>query len=146
MAKTIQITFDAADPRALANFWAEALGYVLEAPPEGFASWDEALTAFGVPEELWNSRSAIVDPDGVGPAHLHPAGARAEDGQEPAAPGRPDRGRPGRRQADGGAGGRVRAAGRPRAPPSSTGSSRNPPMENGFITMADPEGNEFCLD
>jgi hypothetical protein len=21
-----------------------------------------------------------------------------------------------------------------------------PPMENGFITMADPEGNEFCLD
>ena len=67
MAKTIQITFDAADPRALADFWAEALGYVIEAPPEGFTSWDEALTAFGVPEELWNSRSAIVDPDGVGP-------------------------------------------------------------------------------
>ena len=21
-----------------------------------------------------------------------------------------------------------------------------PPLENGFITMADPEGNEFCLD
>ena len=37
MAKTIQITFDAADPRALADFWAEALGYVIEAPPEGFS-------------------------------------------------------------------------------------------------------------
>ncbi|WP_235346812.1 VOC family protein [Brevibacterium sp. UCMA 11754] len=22
----------------------------------------------------------------------------------------------------------------------------NPPMETGFIVMADPEGNEFCLD
>jgi hypothetical protein len=22
----------------------------------------------------------------------------------------------------------------------------NPPMDRGFIVMADPEGNEFCLD
>ena len=67
MAKTIQITFDAADPRALADFWAAALDYVVQPPPEGFATWDEALTAFGVPQSEWNSRSALIDPDGVGP-------------------------------------------------------------------------------
>ena len=36
-------------------------------PPEGFDSWQDALAAFGVPEELWNSRAALIDPDGAGP-------------------------------------------------------------------------------
>ena len=67
MAKTVQITFDAADPGALAAFWEEVLGYVQQPPPEGFDSWQDALAAFGVPEELWNSRAALVDPDGAGP-------------------------------------------------------------------------------
>ncbi|MGH3490905.1 MAG: VOC family protein, partial [Actinopolymorphaceae bacterium] len=33
MARDVQITFDCADPAALAAFWAEALGYQLQAPP-----------------------------------------------------------------------------------------------------------------
>lgn len=51
MAATVQVTFDAADPGALAAFWAEVLGYRLEDPPAGFATWDAALDAWGVPPE-----------------------------------------------------------------------------------------------
>ena len=67
MAKEIQVTFDCADPGALAEFWAEALGYQVQGPPPGFDSWPAALTAWGVPEDQWNSKSAIIDPDGEGP-------------------------------------------------------------------------------
>ena len=28
-------------PEPLARFWAEALGYVLQPPPAGFATWDD---------------------------------------------------------------------------------------------------------
>ena len=66
-ARHVQITFDCADPAALAAFWAVALGYEPEGPPGGFASWDAALDAWGVPPALRNSRSAVVDPDGAGP-------------------------------------------------------------------------------
>jgi hypothetical protein len=61
------VVIDCRDPDALAHFWADTLGYQLEPPPAGYASWQDWLVAVGVPEEQWNSRSAIVDPDGVGP-------------------------------------------------------------------------------
>lgn len=67
MARRVQVAIDCADPAALSAFWAEALGYVHDAPPEGFGSWPEALAAWGVPESEWNSANAVVDPDGVGP-------------------------------------------------------------------------------
>jgi Glyoxalase-like domain len=67
MAKTVQVAIDCADPAALSRFWAEALGYVLNPPPEGHDSWESWLSAMGVPESEWNSASAIVDPDGQGP-------------------------------------------------------------------------------
>jgi len=67
MATRVQVVIDCADPSRLAAFWALALGYQEQAPPEGFASWEDALRAWGVPEDQWNSRSAVVDPDGVGP-------------------------------------------------------------------------------
>ncbi len=67
MATPVQVTFDCANPGAQAQFWAQALGYLVEPPPEPFATWDEALESWGVPQELWNSRSAAVDPDGRGP-------------------------------------------------------------------------------
>ena len=35
MAKPFQITFDAHDAAAQATFWAEALGYIVQPPPEG---------------------------------------------------------------------------------------------------------------
>jgi hypothetical protein len=67
VARTVQVVIDCSDPGALAPFWADALGYELEPPPTGYASWQDWLVAMGVPEELWNSRSALIDPDGVGP-------------------------------------------------------------------------------
>ncbi|MGH2730192.1 MAG: VOC family protein [Actinomycetota bacterium] len=67
MAKPVQITFDCADPDKLARFWAAALGYKLQDPPDGYASWQEWLAEQGIPESEWNSASAIVDPDGTGP-------------------------------------------------------------------------------
>jgi Glyoxalase-like domain len=67
MAIRVQVVFDCADPRRLAEFWALALEYTLQPPPEGFASWEEFLTSIGVPESEMNSRNAVVDPDGAGP-------------------------------------------------------------------------------
>ncbi len=67
MATRIQVVFDCADPDRLARFWAAALGYKLQDPPEGFASWQEALKAWNIPEDQWNSASAVVDPEGAGP-------------------------------------------------------------------------------
>ncbi|MDQ1710962.1 MAG: hypothetical protein QOE45_412 [Frankiaceae bacterium] len=67
MATRVQVTFDCADPARLSAFWAAALGYVVQPPPEGFGSWPEFLTRIGVPESEWDTRSAAVDPDGTGP-------------------------------------------------------------------------------
>lgn len=67
MALGIQIVYDCADPDRLANFYAAALGYKLQDPPEGFPTWEAFLASIGVPEEEWNDGSAIVDPEGKGP-------------------------------------------------------------------------------
>ena len=41
MSTRWSVTFDCADPAALAAFWCLALGYVQASPPEGFASWPD---------------------------------------------------------------------------------------------------------
>ncbi|MET0953785.1 MAG: VOC family protein [Aeromicrobium sp.] len=145
MTRDIQITFDSADPGALAEFWAEALGYQLQPPPDGFASWEEALRTFGVPEDQWNSRSAILPLEGTGPrvffqrvpegktaknrVHLDLRVAVGQTGDERMATLETEAAR-------------LEALGATRA-------YRVEPdgrMELGFITLHDPEGNEFCLD
>lgn len=67
MSVSMQVTFDAAAPGALAGFWATALGYELDPPPSGFESWQAWLAANEIPEENWDDASAIHDPDGKGP-------------------------------------------------------------------------------
>jgi Glyoxalase-like domain len=67
MAVTVQVVFDAADPAALAQFWAGATGYIVQPPPEGFESWEAFLAKIGVPEDQWDKASACIDPDGLGP-------------------------------------------------------------------------------
>ena len=143
MSRDVQITFDCADPAALAAFWADALDYAVQAPPQGFDSWDDALRAFGVPEDEWNSRSAIVAegrprvffqrvPEGKlskNRVHLDLRVAEGRTGDE-------------RMQVLEDEASRLEALGASRA-------YRIEPdgaMEQGFITMRDPEGNEFCLD
>jgi len=67
MATRVQVVFDCADPARQAAFWAEALHYQIEGPPDGFASWDDWARAEGIPEAAWNDARAIEDPDGAGP-------------------------------------------------------------------------------
>jgi hypothetical protein len=62
-----QVTFDAADPAALAGFWCEVLDYELEPPPPGYESWEEFADAVGIPEEDRDRYAAAVDPAGHGP-------------------------------------------------------------------------------
>jgi hypothetical protein len=67
MATGVQVVFDCADPDRLANFWASALGYRLQDPPAGYATWQDWAREQGIPQDRWNDASAVVDPDGRGP-------------------------------------------------------------------------------
>lgn len=153
MSRRIQVTFDAHDPRALSCFWREALGYVHPGPPgvellEGvdpLAAWDEFLERVGVPERERNSRSALEDPEGQGPRLFFqrvPEGKAAKNRVHldvRAAPGLVERERMAVLEAECE---RLVALGAERV----RRHEPDPPMEDGFIVMADPEGNEFCLD
>jgi hypothetical protein len=66
MAIPIQVVFDSADPPVVARFWADALGYQLQGPPEPTAAWQAWQVEHGIPEEHWNDASAIIDPDDTG--------------------------------------------------------------------------------
>src|SRR3954447_8082760 len=144
--REVQVTFDCADPAGLAGFWAEALGYVLQPPPPGFDSWDAALDAWGVPADQRNERSAVVPPDdGHGPRLFFqrvPEGKTAKNRVHldvRAAPGLEGEER--MRRLGAAAGGLVALGARRTA--------RFEPAESmgaGHLVMADPEGNEFCLD
>jgi len=68
MAVGFQLVIDCTDPDRLARFWAAALGYELEPPPAGFATWDDYWRDVGVPEDdLGIGADSIIDPDGRGP-------------------------------------------------------------------------------
>ena len=68
MAAQFQLVIDCLDPEPLARFWAAALGYQLEPPPDGFDDWDAYWRDVGVAEdELGGGADRIVDPDGLGP-------------------------------------------------------------------------------
>ncbi|MEU9361374.1 VOC family protein [Streptomyces sp. NPDC048301] len=67
MSTRWSLTIDCAHPKALAAFWASALGYVEKPPPAGFAGWEEWYAHHGVPEEEWDDGAALTDPDGAGP-------------------------------------------------------------------------------
>src|SRR6266567_5938115 len=68
MAVSFQLVIDCADPELLARFWAAALGYALEPPPEGFATWDDWRRDIGLPDsELGIGADSIIDPRGDSP-------------------------------------------------------------------------------
>ncbi len=63
--RQVQVTFDCAQPRRVARFCCEVLGYVPAPPPEGFATWDDAEASLPAAErDAW---SACSDPTGAGP-------------------------------------------------------------------------------
>ena len=68
MPVRFQLVIDCKDPELLARFWAAALGYVLEPPPEGFATWDDWRRDIGLPDsEPGIGADSIIDPRGDGP-------------------------------------------------------------------------------
>ena len=143
--RTVQVTFDCADPAALADFWAAVLGYQVQPPPPGFASWDAALDAWGVPADRRNDRSAVVPPDGEDGPRLFfqrvPESKIAKNRVHldvRAAPGLEGDARTQRLEevCD-----QLTGWGARRIARLEPGG-----MDAGHIVMADPEGNEFCLD
>jgi hypothetical protein len=151
--RSVQVTFDCADPAALSRFWAQVLGYVNPPPPgrtvspgeDVFAAWHEFLAAQGVPESEWNAASAAQDPDGAGPRLFFqqvPEGKSAKNRVHldvRAAPGLEGEARMAALEAECA---RLVALGATRV-------SRHepaPPLSHGFLVLQDPEGNEFCLD
>ncbi|GAA4262709.1 VOC family protein [Dactylosporangium darangshiense] len=143
--REVQFTFDCADPGALAEFWAQVLGYRVQDPPAGFSTWEEALEAWNVPRERWNDASAVVDPGGVGPRLFFqrvPEGKQVKNRLHPdvrAAPGLAGDARMAALEAEAERLGALGATRLARYEPA-------PPFAAGHIVMADPEGNEFCLD
>ncbi|MET3806414.1 catechol 2,3-dioxygenase-like lactoylglutathione lyase family enzyme [Nakamurella sp. UYEF19] len=144
--REVQVTFDCADPAALAGFWCELLGYQVQPPPAGFDSWDAALDAWGVDAKERNSRSAATPPDGA-------SGPRLFFQRVPEGKAAKNRVHLDVRTAPGIAGDERMAALEAEADRllgfGATRVRRVDPdgrMETGFVVMQDPEGNEFCLD
>jgi hypothetical protein len=144
--REVQVTFDCADPGALATFWCAVLGYQLQPPPPGFDTWDAALDAWAVPADQRNSRSAAVPPDGEDGPRLFfqkvPEGKTAKNRVHldvRAAPG-----------LEGAA--RMEQLEKVAEELVGRGARRlnrfepGQEMSGGFLVLADPEGNEFCLD
>ncbi|MGH3602536.1 MAG: VOC family protein [Pseudonocardiaceae bacterium] len=69
-ALEVQIVIDCTDPSGLAEFWAEALAYVVEPPPPGFDLWEEFAERIGIPPEDRDRLAAVVDPDRARPRVL----------------------------------------------------------------------------
>ncbi|MFB9314473.1 VOC family protein [Nocardioides plantarum] len=145
MSRELQVTFDCADPDTLMRFWCQALGYVPDPPPPGFETWDAALDAYDVPLEERNTRSACHDPEGTGPRLFFQQVAEAKTAKNRvhldvrAAPGLHGEERMTAIEAEAE---RLVAAGATRL----ARFEPDPPLSHGFIVLADPEGNELCLD
>jgi hypothetical protein len=144
VSTTVQVTFDCARPAELAQFWAEALGYVRQPPPSGFESWEQLLRKFDVPEEQWDSRSAVIDPEGTGPRLFFqrvPEGKTAKNRVHLDLHVAIGLGEAERRERIESEAKRLQALGA-----SVLWRMEPGPMSGFFVTMSDPEGNEFCVD
>ena len=146
MSRTVQVTFDCADPNALAGFWNEVLGYRYDSPPPGLrrrgrrrstTSASPRRTATTPPPRstptasgrgCCSRRCPRARPPRTGSTSTSgpPPGSRATSGWPRS-----------RRECE-----RLVALGATRV----ARFEPEPPMSKGFIVMQDPEGNEFCLD
>jgi len=142
MATKLQVVIDCADPARLAAFWAAAIHYQIQDPPPGHDSWEAFLVSQGVPEEEWNSASGVVDPDGVGPRLFFQRVPEPKTVKNrlhlDLNQGGPETPRDERRRRVDAEAERLKGL----------GASELYRMERHgeyWVTMADPEGNEFCV-
>lgn len=140
MGMKFQVVIDAADPHSLCDFWAEALHYDVEPTDEAFirsmvaaghAKESDTLMVKG--ELRWREGAACVDPDGVGPrvlCQLVPEGKTVKNRVHiDLRPGDVDRAAEVARLEKHGA--------------RQLWEGQQGP--HNWVTMADPEGNEFCV-
>ena len=140
MAYEFQLTVDCADPHVLADWWADLLGWEVEPSDEDFirrmvaeghASNGDTTTHQGT--LVWKTGQAINNPDGWGPRVLFqtvPEGKTVKN----------------RLHLDVRVGAEKIEAEMERL--TGLGASylhRGQQGPSSWITMADPEGNEFCL-
>jgi hypothetical protein len=137
MGARIDLTLDCADATVVAPFWKLALGYEDEPPPEPYATREDWLEALGEPPGEPRDGAWLRDPAGVGPrlsVLRVPEGKVAKN----------------RLHID------IRVE--PRSTPAERASSIRATAERlvaaggtvlvddgHHVTMADPEGNEFCV-
>jgi glyoxalase superfamily protein len=137
MAAKIDLTFDCADARLLAEFWKTALGYVDEPPPAPFETREEWLAQFDLPEDDGDG-AWLCDPDGVGPRLgilqvPEPKTAKNRLHIDIRVPGH------------GGADERWARIRAESARLVRAGGTVLEEFDGHHVVMADPEGNEFCV-
>jgi hypothetical protein len=138
------VTFDCANPAAMARFWGPALGYVEPPPPDGFATWDAWAEHHEVPADERDDGAYLADPAGVLPSvsflkvpegkvaknrvhlDLHESGGRSVP-------------QPEREERISAAVARLTAAG------ATVLAEYRLRGDLDHITLTDPEGNEFCV-
>ena len=140
MAYTFQVAVDCADPHGLADWWAEALGWQVEPSDEafirkmvdaGYATDADTTTHHGV--LVWREGQAINHPEGSAPRMLFQLVPEAKTAKN-------------RMHLDIRVGeehieqevARLTAAGAREL-------HRGRQGPHWWVTMADPEGNEFCV-
>jgi hypothetical protein len=143
VAVQLQVTFDAADPPALAAFWGETIGYQEEDPPEGFDSWEAWAEANDLPPEERDNYASRVDPDGAGPRLFfqrvpEPKTAKNRVHLDLSVSGGPGTPMEERREKVAAAVERAVAAGATRVKAYEEAGQH-------WVVLQDPEGNEFCL-
>ena len=138
MIGKIQIAIDSHDPHALNDFWAETVGYVKEDHHDmieellaaGHATADDTITRHG--RLAWKIAAACGDPDGVGPRLLFQAVPEDKTVKD-------------RLHLDLHVGDRrdaVIASCLERGATKLWDGQQGPQT---WVTLADPEGNEFCV-
>ena len=143
MAFTFQVTVDCARPHELADWWAETLGWDVEPQDEAFirrmvaeGHADESETAFHRGALVWRAGAAVVAPAGAG------AGSPRLLFQEVPEP----KAGKNRMHLDIRTGDEDVAAIRERlVQRGATVLHEGRQGPHTWVTMADPEGNEFCI-
>ena len=140
MAMTFQVTVDSNDPHALADWWAETLGWKVEEQDpkfiqrmidEGQASADDAVEYEG--SLVWRAGAAIISPDDGVPRVLFQLVPEAKTVKN-------------RLHFDlRGAGDDVAAVRGRLLVRGATFLHEGSVGPTSWVTMADPQGNEFCV-